>query len=207
MARISIACCLWDANAHSQPFSRCYDESWVEKLYRGFKRNLTREFAFVCFVDRLRDFSEGIHQTTLVRQPPNYGSLIEPFRLPGPLIVCGLDMVILKNIDHLADYCETATEIAAPRDPYKPEQLINPIVLAPAKHEHIIDRWGGENDMQWLRKFPWKPMDDLWPGHARSLKAHKIRDCGPGDARIIYMHGSPKAPELMHLNWVKQHWI
>jgi hypothetical protein len=47
---------LWDANLHSQVFSRDYDESWVEKLYRGFARNLSEPFRFVVFTDRERTF-------------------------------------------------------------------------------------------------------------------------------------------------------
>lgn len=204
---LKIACCLWDANVLSQPFSRCYDESWVEKLYRGFARNLTRPFRFVVFVDRLRAFHEAIHQEILRTPVPDYGCLIEPFRLGGPLIVCGLDMVVLGNVDHFARYCDEPGPIAAPRDPYQPERLINPIVLVPPGHTNIFTDWSGENDMDWLREFDWTPMDDLWPGQVVSLKAHRIRDVGPGDARVVYMHGQPKAGELMHLDWVRECWV
>lgn len=203
---LHVACCLWDCNNKSQSFSRCYDESWAEKLYRGFKRNLTRPFRFVVFTDRERTFNEPIWQERLRAQMPDYGCLIEPFRLGGPLIVCGLDMVVLGNIDHLAAYCEQPGLIALPRDPYRPERSINPIVLVPPGHSNIFADWSGENDMDWLRGFEWHAIDDLWPGQVLSLKAHRVRDVGPGDARIIYMHGLPKADALGHLAWVREHW-
>lgn len=202
-----VACALWDANAKSQPFSRCYDNSWVEKLYRGFKRNLTREFRFVCFTDRHREFKEPIEQERLLAKSPDYGCLIEPFKLDVATIICGLDTVIVGNLDHFADYCLNETKIALPRNPYKPEESINAVALVPKGHRHIFEQWRGENDMQWLRKFPWQPIDDYWPGEVVSLKAGKVRDVGIGNARIIYFHGEPKPPSLMHLDWVRRYWV
>jgi hypothetical protein len=204
---LRIACCLWDANEKSKSFSLCYDESWVEKLYRGFRRNLTVPFEFVLFTDnRLRSFSEPVYQELLSARHPDYGCLIEPFKLEGPLIVCGLDTVILGNIDHFAEYCESSDALALPRDPYKPEQSINPIVLAPKGHRAVYQQWNGENDMAWLRRFPWCPIDGLWPGQVLSLKAHDVRRKGTQSARIVYFHGEPKPPSLMHLDWVREHW-
>lgn len=203
---LTVAACLWDANYRSQSFSRCYDETWAEKLYRGFKRNLTKPFRFVVFTERTREFDEPILQERLSAATPDYGCLIEPFKMEGPLIVCGLDMVVLRNVDHMALYCETAETIAAVRDPYREDRLINPVVLVPEGHTHIYRDWSGQNDMAHLRQYPWKAMDDLWPGQVVSLKAHRIRDVGPGDARIVYMHGDPKPHELLHLDWVKENW-
>ncbi len=37
--------------------------------------------------------------------------MIEPFQLEGPLIVVGLDTVVVGNIDALADWCETDQEV------------------------------------------------------------------------------------------------
>jgi hypothetical protein len=211
---LHIACCLWAPNHHSQPFSRCYDESWVERLYRGFARNLTRPFRFVCFTDRPRDLCAGVEQLRLRTATPGYGCLIEPFRLDArrvPLIVCGLDMVIVGNVDHLADWCARGDRIAAPRDPYRPERLINPVVLSPPGiGSRIFEAWSGENDMEWLRRFPWQPLDDLWPGQLAggvlSLKAHDVRRKGLQGACICYMHGTPKPHQLLHLPWVREHW-
>lgn len=203
---LHVATCLWDANRNSEAFSRCYNETWVEKLYRGFKGNMTVPFRFVVFTDSDRAFCEGIEQERLASDEPDYGSFTEPYRLNEPMILVGLDTVILRNIDHMANYCLTGDKIALPRDPYRPERSINGVALVPAGHRKVFDDWRGENDMEWLRKFPWQPIDDLWPGQVLSLKFHRIRDVGVGDARIIYFHGRPKPDQLQHLPWIRENW-
>jgi len=207
MSGLHVACCLWDANRHSAAFSRCYDEAWVEKLYRGFARNLTIPFRFVVFTDRSRRFAEpAIDQIRLMSREPDYGALTEPYRLNEPMILCGLDTVIVRNIDHMAQHCLTADRIALPRDPYQPARSINGVQLVPRGHRRVFDEWRGENDMVWLRRFDVDFIDDIWPGQVLSLKFHKVRDLGLQDARIVYMHGEPKAPSLTHLPWIKEHW-
>lgn len=204
---LHVATCLWEANEHSQPFSRGYDESWVEKLYRGFRRNLTAPFRFVLFTDRGREFAEPIEQIRLHADVPHYGCFIEPYRLNAPMILVGLDTIVVRNIDHLAQFCLKDDRLALPRDPYQPQRSINGVALVPKNKRQIFDLWRGENDMDWLRKFPWTPIDDLFPGEVVSLKAHDVRGKGLQDARIVYMHGDPKPPALMQLDWVKEHWV
>jgi hypothetical protein len=200
------ATCLWDANSNSQPFSRNYTEEWVEKLYRGFKRNLTEPFRFVCFTDRLRKFSVPVLQERLTARVPDYGCFIEPFRLNLPMILVGLDTIIVGNIDHMARYCLTESRMALPRDPYQLDRSINGVALVPTGHKGIFDGWRGQNDMEWLRRFPNSWIDDLWPGQVLSLKAHDVRRKGLQEARIVYTHGNPKPNELVHLDWVREHW-
>ncbi len=202
---ISVACCLWDANDRSQDFSRCYSEEWVERLYRGFARNLTLPFRFVVFTDRTRHFSEGIHQERLATADPHYGCCVEPFRLNEPMIFCGLDTVILGNIDHLAAWCHRTNIIGLPKHPYEPV-AINGVVLAPAGMRSVFSDWRGENDMDWMRKQPHRFLDDLFPGQVVSYKAH-VRGRGlPGDARIVYFHGNPKMQDAMGEPFVRDHW-
>lgn len=206
---VHIACCLWDANGNSQDFSRCYDESWVDKLYRGFKRNLTRPFRFVCFTDRERSFCPGVEQERLETEVPDYGCLIEPFKLDEPVIICGLDMVILKNIDHMADFCLAGGDkFAAPIHPSKPQDgIVNPIIFVPKGFRRVFDNWNGENDMLWLRTFPHVLSDKLWLGQLLSLKLHDVRRKGTQGAHIVYMHGTPKMHQMGNIDWVRQHWI
>lgn len=202
-----VASCLWSPNKHSQPFSRCYDESWVEKLYRGFARNLSLRFRFVLLTDRIRKFNEPIEQEILSSKTPDYGSFTEPYRLNEPMILVGLDTVIVGNIDHFWNYCFTADKIALPRDPYKPERSINGVALVPSGHRHIWDNWSGENDMEWLRQHDTAFIDDMWPGHCLSLKAHDVRRKGLQGARIIYFHGRPKMHQLPDQAWLREHWV
>lgn len=205
---LHVATCLWDANDASNEFSRCYDESWVERLYRGFARNLTRPFRFVCFTDRLREFSPQILQQPLTARPIAYGSFTEPYRLNEPMILVGLDTIIVRNIDHLADYCLSADKIALPRDFKHPDRSINGVALVPKGWRRIYDEWSGENDMEWLRNYPWRPLNDEFPAQVVSYKMD-VRwraDVLPAEARIVYFHGKPKAQDLGHIGWVRDNW-
>lgn len=205
---IIAATMIWDANEHSAKTSRCYSEKWVEKLYRGFKRNITRDFRFICFTERTRKFSEAsIEQLPILSPDITWNCLIEPFRLDEPMILVGLDTLITGNIDHFVDYCEKEKLIALPRDPYQPQQSINGVCLIPAGNKYIYDSWRGENDMAWLRTFPCNYIDDLWPGHAISCKASKVLILGKQESRIIYFHGKPKMDTLLDCDFVKENWI
>ena len=191
-----------------------YDESWVEKLYRGFQRNLTLPFRFVCFTDRERVFAEPIAQERLATQDPHYGCLIEPFRLNEPVIICGLDMVVVNNVDHFAKYCMTADRIAAPGHPTNKKRFgyINPVVFVPAGWRRIYDDWRGENDMDYLnsKSADFNDASELWPFQLLSLKLHAVPFGAhpPAGSKIIYMHGRNKPHELVdRVPWIKQHWV
>lgn len=207
---ITIATLLWDANEESFDFSRMYSETWVERLYRGFARNLTQPFRFVCFSDIDREFTEPqIEQQQIRMDPPGYAACIEPYRLGEPMILVGLDTVITGNVDHLASYCLTASKIALPRDPFFHDKVCNGVALVPAGHEAIASRHHGENDMEYMRYQHGlgriEVIDDLFPGHVVSFKGHAM-DYGVGDARIVYFHGEKKPHELGHLDWIEEHW-
>ena len=203
---LNVATCLWDANESSFSFSTCYDETWVEKLYRGFQRNLSCEFRFVVFTDRERDFAEQIDQERLSVSPPNYGCMIEPFILDEPSIIVGLDTIVTGCVDDLADYCMSGKRIALPRDPYEQQRSINGVALVPVGNGHIYDGWHGENDMEYLRQYGCEFIDELFPGQVVSLKAHDVRRVGLRNARIVYTHGRPKPQELTYLDWVAANW-
>lgn len=202
---LAVVTLLWAANEHSKDFSSMYDESWVERLYWGFERNLTREFEFICYVDRPREFTVPVTQVRLSAIRPDYGHCIEPYKLGRPMILVGLDTIVTGNIDHLADYCTEGGRFACPRDPYYPHQVCNGVALVPAGMERIGFEWRGDNDMVWVRKYDPAVIDDLWPGQVVSYKGH-VKQHGLGDARMVYFHGQEKAHQLTLLDWVRQHW-
>ena len=210
---ITISACLWRANERSEMFSQMYDESWVEKLYRAFNRHLTMPFRFVLFVDEPRRFKLPIEQRQLTSPKPySYGCMIEPFSLDQPMILCGLDTLIIRNIDHYARYCleeKPGGTILLPRDPYFTYRTINAIALVPQGRRDVFDNWNGENDMVWLRSVHGTNfLDDRWPGEVVSLKFHKVRAVGVDDqARVIYFHGRPKPHQLGHMALIKEHWV
>lgn len=206
---LTVACCLWRANERSPLFSAMYDESWVEKLYRQFCRHLTWPHRFVCFVDEERKFREsGVVQLPLVSaRPLTYAAMIEPFKLAGPLMIVGLDTLILGNVNFLGYYCMSQRKMAAVRDPYRPERLINPVMLVPRGWQRVYLEWSGQNDMDWLRTFDMNYVDDMWPGAVISFKAHKVRDLGTQGASILYFHGTPKPHQLGEMRLIRETWI
>lgn len=200
-----VATLLWEPNERSFDFSRCYDESWVEKLYRGFRRNLSQPFSFVCFTDRLRTFREPIAQELIRTSPPDYRACIEPYGLGLPMILVGLDTVVVGNCDHLARYCLDADRLAVPRDPFHTDTVCNGVALVPAGHSRIASIPDDEtSDMDWIRKQDPAVLDDLFPGEVVSYKGHAM-DYGISGVAIVYFHGARKPHEISD-PWVREHW-
>ncbi len=204
---ITVASMLWDANAKSHELSRCFDETWVTKLYNQFKRNLTVPFEFKLFTERPRRLPIDIEQIPIKTLTPHWGCYIEPFALNEPMILVGLDTLIVGNIDHMAQWCLAGTgEIALPRNPYKLEQSINAVALVQSNCNYISEQWRDENDMEWLRKFPCQYIDDLWPKQVLSYKAHRQWPAPSPGCKIVYFHGKPKMDELKTNAWIMKAW-
>lgn len=205
---LTIATLFWQANKNSKGFSSMYTEGWVEKLYRGFARNLTAPFRFVCYVDHERVLSSGIEQRLIASEKPDYGDCIQPYEMGVPMILVGLDTVVTGNCDHLAEYCLTADKIALPRDPFAPERACNGVALVPAGHESVWTSWDRNNkyprDMEHMRAQPHVFLDDLFPDEVVSYKGH-VKKHGLGDARIVYFHGREK-PHEIEAGWIADHW-
>lgn len=202
---ITVCSLFWEANGKSLPFSRMYDEVWVERLFRGFARNLTEPFQFVLFTDRCREYEEPIKQVVMpTLGAGGYGDCVLPYSLNLPMILVGLDTVIAGNIDHLARYCMTGQTLMLPRDPFRPQIACNGVALVPAGMENVANTNNGENDMDWVRSFPHLYIDDKWPGQVVSYKGH-VKAKGLGDARIVYFHGLEK-PHQIDETWLKTHW-
>lgn len=202
---LTVCTLFWKANRHSKSFSSMYDETWVEKLYRGFARNLTQPFRFVCFVNAEHRFAEPIEQALYLPPEPTYADCIKPYCLGEPMILVGLDTVVTGNIDHLADYCMTADKIALPRDPYAPHRACNGVALVPAGWERIATEHRGENDMDHVRAYPHAYLDDLFPSEVVSWKGH-VETRGASTARIIYFHGERKPHQLRDHPLIADHW-
>lgn len=210
---ITVATLFWQCNDATGHFADGYTTEWVEKLYRGFKRNLSDPFRFVVFTDQLREYKEPVEQRLLTnRSAPAYVDCLEPYRLDVPMILVGLDTVVTGNCDHLAEYCMTASQIALPRDPYKPHMVCNGVALVPAGHADVWfkaqpstlpPRWA---DMQRLRDLPHVFLNDLYPGHVVSYKVDVARD-GLGDARIVYFHGDRKPHQVRGVEWLNEAWV
>jgi hypothetical protein len=182
-----------------------YDESWALKLFNGFARNLTLPFRFVLYVDRKRNLPNGIEQVVMPQKQFDYGDCIRPFELDAPMILAGLDTVVVGNCDALARYCFDASVMALPRDPYKPSRACTGVCLVPKGYGHVFENWRGENDMDHMRAQRHVFIDDAMPGQVVSYKGHAERH-GIQDARIVYFHGLKKPHELQHVDWIQENW-
>ena len=203
---LTVATLFWQSNSRSRDFSRIYSQTWVERLYQGFKRNLTSSFRFVCFVDKEYPLPPPIHQIMIQAKRPDYSTCIEPYILGSPMILCGLDTVVVGNIDPLAEYCLNETKLALPRDPYHPKIACNGVALVPSGYRKVAVEHRGQNDMEWVRRYPHVFIDDLFPGWVQSYKGH-IEQHGLDDTRIVYFHGKKKPHELKQHDWIQKHWI
>lgn len=200
---LTVATCFWTPNKHTAQASQVYAPEWVNRLARGVRRNLTVPHRFVVLTDREYEFEDGIEQERLSTDTPDWSCMIEPFRIDGPLMVVGLDTVIVGNIDALAHWTLNLDRMALPRSPGK-DYACNAIALVPQGHQDIFMRWRGENDMEWLRTFPHTFIEERFPGWVSSYKCD-IRPNGLGETRIAYMHGRPKMDEI-EADWVRDHW-
>ena len=202
---ITVATLLWEPNDKSLRTSRMYDETWADKLYRGFARNLTRPFRMVCYSEKPRTFAEPIECIASLPEKPGYSDCIRPYELNEPMILVGLDTVITGNIDHLADYCLTGRYIALPRDPYAKHQACNGVALVTAGNRHVWESWNGANDMEHMRAQEHVFLDDVFPGEVNSYKG-AIKAGGLGNTKIAYFHGREKPGEPGMPAWVSEHW-
>ena len=194
--KLMICTLLWAPNEKTEHFSQMYDEEWVEKLYRGFARNLTVPFTFVCFTDRPRHSELSISWSVIPGLGKNgYGDCILPYMLGGPMILVGLDTVVVGNIDLMAQYVLAGGEYALPRDPFWPTRACNGVALIPEGMEIIYHEHQGENDMEHVRKYPHVFIDDLFPGQVVSYKCH-VKEHGWDGVKIAYFHGKEKPHEL-----------
>lgn len=207
---ITITSCLWDANSNSRHFSRMYDESWADKLYRNFAKNLTVPFRFVLFTDRPRTLQEPIEQQQIEMQDIHYGACIEPFKLDCPQIFVGLDTIVVGNIDHLADFAMKTCKPAVPHDPFYPNspwQRTNAVVIAPAGCKAMLyDGYAGENDMDWLNTRSTGVLDDFFPDEIVSYKGRIQRLGLEESTKIVFFHGPHKMSDLPHVGWIAREW-
>lgn len=75
-----------------------YDKEYINKLYRGIKRNYQNKFNFFC----LSNVDTDVETIKLKNNWPGWWSKIELFRknlFDGPVLYLDLDVVIMNSID------------------------------------------------------------------------------------------------------------
>lgn len=203
---ITFCSLLWTPNQHSHEFSQAYTEEWAVKLFNQFRRHCTIPYRCVLYTDRVRDLPGNIIQVVQSDLGKNgYGDCIRPYEMNVPMVLVGLDTLIVRNIDKMVRWClENPGKLALPKHPFE-AYSINGVQLWGGHNPAIFNDWRGENDMDWIREFPHERIDELWEGNVASYRAH-VRPNGVGKARIIYMHGRMKFNELLKDPFVMGQW-
>ena len=144
----TIVTALFDGRQTGVPHTTgVYDPAYVEKLYRGFKRNLTIPFDFVCLVDKNYIFQEDIKAVRFKRSVDQYGwmSLMEMYRpeiCEGIRLTVGLDTIITGPVDDILQ--AQVSKFAVCTDPMYPNQICNAITLStPEFCEEFWGMWEG----------------------------------------------------------------
>jgi hypothetical protein len=210
-----------DVPAHSKGI---FDETWVDKLYRGIKRNTKTPFRFVCLVDRDDYvFEEPIDAIPLENPFRNMFCLLECLRPDiddNQKLFMGLDTVITSDITDIMEY---TPEFAMIRDPYFPETRASGVMsFKPNPAAQIYQSFkedaqksdyrlcGEVSDMIWLDKHLGAVplLQDVFPNKILSYKV-EIRDGSNTveESSIVYFHGVPKPHEIQDQEWIRTHWI
>ena len=201
-----------DVPSHSKGI---FNEEWVDRLYRGIKRNTTKQFRFVCYVDKPYEFTEPVEQIPFKLPYKNMFSLLEPFGDDlGKVLFVGLDTIITGNIDHLFEL----EGFWMLRDPYFPERDCSGVMVfshQPTLWQYILDNhdrlayentmFGMPSDMIFLDKVKHQTLEGPDNG-IFSYKVHiKEKPCLVDNSCIVYFHGKEKPHELSD-EWVRRHW-
>jgi len=203
-----------------------YGPHWVDKMYRGFKRNCNEKFNFFCLVDKEYRFKENVISVPLIQGETGWLSLAEFWRpeiCDGQRFCLGLDQIIMGDV---TDILSTEGDLIVCKDPHNTRRLANAVItVSKNKCKELWPLWqkdlkerpetlmfhGKVSEMQFLRNYYGldrvRAFEDLFPNRVLSYKAHlhpypdKIKGCS-----IAYFHGRPRPSDDI-LTEVKKHWI
>lgn len=199
---------------------------YINRLYRGVKRNLSHLKGFVLFSnEKGLSLDNGIEQRRF-EMPSKKGVLPRMWmyskdaQLSGQILSLDLDLVIVGSLDNMSTYRGDfiVRSKFAPNQQHKADGDIIGF-----RAEANFDIWEkftsnikyaenitGGRERWWLRevrdcKDRWQ---NLFPGEILSYKRH-VRNKGgdlPMGARIISCHGHPR-PHEINERWRKENWI
>lgn len=203
-----------------------YNGRWVDKLYRGIRRNFDGNFRFVLLHDSTPfEVTEPIETMELLENL-GFANLLEALRpevASGPRFVMGLDTVIGGDITEIV---RTPCDVGLIRDPHGPKRICNGVGLfsdaasaelwneLQANKKMWLERMkcrGGYTEMRFLRDFASADcalLDVLYPGNISSWRVHcRGGRRMPRDPRIVYFHGKTKPHRSRNHPWIKKHWV
>ncbi|EGR28206.1 hypothetical protein IMG5_181350 [Ichthyophthirius multifiliis] len=216
---INIICVKWGTR---------YDSEYVNKLYRGIKRNTTKQYFFYCFTDNNEGLDQNIIPENLQENWPKWWGKATLFSLESQDLqgdmnfYIDLDMIITGNIDNLLEYqgnfaILNTGDIACEKqhkNGYNSSIIIwnkkcnqlNQIYNELKQNYNIITKFIVRFDY-WLEMNIQNAdfIQDLFPGQASDY----LKECQqqlPQNTKIVCFPRKPK-PEDYPSEWIKQYWI
>lgn len=189
-----------------------YSHSYVNRLYRAVRANLSVPHRFICLTDD--SAGQACPSKMLPKGLEGWWAKLALFRygaLEPPVIYFDLDTVIVDSIDFMAEF---KGDFAILRDFYRPEGMGSGVMLWNKPQPHVWDNWlaaGRPNhplgDQGWMEQQVPKAekIQDLWPGKVKSFKADDLQD-GPKGAAVVAFHGQPKPHDFPGGHWVERAW-
>lgn len=213
-------CIKWDG--------KDYNAEYVNRLYRGIKRNTSVDFAFTCFSDHGSGLESGIEHKPIPHFTGNWFSKIslynkELYNPEDQIFFFDLDTVIIRNIDDILSYRGNFILL---RDFYRVTGYGSGLMSwRPEAVHHMWTAFTPESrcnhgDQGWPEIH--YPNADLWqekyPEKIVSYKVHISKKMQPirnipfpqgnlDTASIVCFHGQPRPHHIHDLNWMKEHWI
>ena len=223
---ITFICAIFKPTTYTPEFTHHYDGSWVDKLYRGVKRNCTDPFIFIVLHDNepYEILEEKVIKIPLLGLYKGWANLVECWRpelSDGPIFLLDLDTIITGDITHITrTKCELGLHRAGSR------KICNGIGIFSREYadklwyewvknskywiKHAKDRSGHVSELAYLRKFAAKDaiiLNGMYPKQILSYKKHYLRRPGwRNKARIVIFHGNPKQHSIND-KYLLSHWV
>lgn len=200
---------------------------YVNKLYRGVKRNTTLPFTFTACLQHRVMRRRGIDSGITVRElaSPSWKGCLPKLFVYHPhvfnsgdrIFVIDLDTVIVGNLDDLLSYdgkFATRSTFVGPKMSggdicgFKADGSLAWIWDMLVRDTDRLEEFTGGRERFIYRKYFAEEMDyfqDLYPGQIVSYKRHVRRRGLSRKARIVSCHGKPRPHEIKE-SWVEEYW-
>lgn len=190
---IDVWCCLWGKKYHA---------AYVYALEEAVEQHLTVPHRFRCLSDRELP---GIDVTLRQRKWPSWWGKLELFEVAsGPSLYFDVDVLLVGNIDYLADY--TAHEFAAPANWARSGHggIQSSVMAWDGSWREPVERFSpADQERLWGdQELLWEIRGDDWvrvPG-VYSFKYHCLGGLR-GDEKVVVFHGKPDPHEAGLWTW------
>jgi hypothetical protein len=207
-------------------FGAKYNSEYVNKLFRGIKRNTTKEFLFTCFTDN----SDGLDSAIEIKSLPLVRNDLfakiglynkELYNENDQIFYFDLDTVIVGLLDEIFEY---SGDFMILRDFYRRNGFGSGLMSwRPHAVDHMAKNYRGQRCAHGDQGWPEQqyPGADIWqkqyPEKVISYKVH-VQNKGrnrPGwtqhggslqTASIVCFHGRPMPHDVANLDWMQENW-